>query len=192
MQREACMEAEPLAISRRQINVATLVLMVLCTAAAWLLVLSFGSPNDAGVTRRLRLHNGDLWIGSVWGEPGKSANRIGRIDAGLVTWQRIKSGSQEWWAVRLDLVGWCIALALLPLARVGLFGVRRYWLWSRHRRVLVSACLECGHDLRYSPHRCPRCGTIITRAEVLPLPQPPPRTPEEKAVIRERLLARTR
>jgi hypothetical protein len=48
-----------------------------------------------------------------------------------------------------------ILASILPLA----FVRRR---WTRWRRLRTGCCLQCGYDIRYSPNRCPECGTSMT------------------------------
>jgi hypothetical protein len=63
---------------------------------------------------------------------------------------------------------WCIGIPIwvlflppivLPLIRIRL---------ARRKRALIGKCHACGYDLRATPDRCPECGTIPTKKEIIP------------------------
>jgi predicted amidophosphoribosyltransferase len=73
-----------------------------------------------------------------------------------------------------------LLIVIVPL--VALLYISRYWQWFRYLRWKWKAiefyerqdrrrkgiCVECGYDLRGSPHRCPECGTKVNSAAARP------------------------
>jgi hypothetical protein len=60
-----------------------------------------------------------------------------------------------------DMAYWILAVtfAILPA----------FWLWRRvrNRSKLPGLCSVCGYDLRATPDRCPECGTVSPKVEII-------------------------
>jgi predicted amidophosphoribosyltransferase len=66
-----------------------------------------------------------------------------------------------WWIGASDWLS-IILLAILPAVA---------W-WGRHARlrhqgIAPGLCPVCGYDLRATPDRCPECGTIPQKKEII-------------------------
>jgi hypothetical protein len=74
------------------------------------------------------------------------------------------SGWNEGWyytSVDVRLGAMCVVWALVPIATFSRSIIRRI------RRYPDGCCPRCGYDLRASPDRCPECGTIPPKKEIV-------------------------
>jgi hypothetical protein len=113
-----------------------------------------GSQSGSALTAPASHVNSGGWRFNRWGiavghQPALSRNRAGNV---------ILLG-YSWWGSVPD---WVIIVALATLAVVALKLGRRL-----KREIEPGICTVCGYDLRASPERCPECGTIPSKDEII-------------------------
>ena len=66
---------------------------------------------------------------------------------------------------RIIVPGWSLLLVMAALSACWLiFSWRR---WRRTMRQIRGQCQGCGYDMRATPDRCPECGTITRKKEII-------------------------
>jgi hypothetical protein len=81
---------------------------------------------------------------------------------GFIVLYKVQSASWGGYMSLVSIPAWFLVLTFsaLPLARLR----EGYRLWLRRRSHL---CVNCGYDLRATPDRCPECGTIPPKKEII-------------------------
>jgi hypothetical protein len=146
-------------MTRRLLNLLTLLSLMLCVAACVLWVRSLrGPPWDEMYAVRATHSYG---VGTEYGgviaflqrqRPQYHDNDSDDVQmyAGGFRYLRVTSAGMRRW--NLALPAWFLAAAAaLPLARAARHA-------ATHHRRPVGHCLACGYDLRATPGRCPECG----------------------------------
>jgi hypothetical protein len=171
--------------------------LVLCVATAALWIRSYFRLDDISHTGQWHVHNfssvrGRTFIqwgwstedelklatgpyargGFVWDSPSSGATlgvekrscgwRLGGFD--YFSWTgRMNAAGQPTAGEHVTIVPWwflCTFAALSPI----------WWLIRTRRqarRARFGCCLTCGYDLRATPDRCPECGAIPPKKEVI-------------------------
>jgi hypothetical protein len=176
-------------MTRRLLNLLTVLSLLLCVASAAAWAASRQSPRVTQFTAVGRLWQVELaggrlvvrsfidWPGEAtpaqkWDAYARSGLNIPRADFGFaipgcgyasgpdfVT----VAGAGPYWGrfatFRLSLWLLTCLAALLPLARLA----AATWC-VRDRRDKAGLCPHCGYDLRATPGRCPECGTVAAPA----------------------------
>lgn len=92
-----------------------------------------------------------------------SVHGLGRADLGLFYWNATAIGfSQNGFVVALPL--WLIGGAS---AIILVLWKTRHIIYRRWHPEPSGLCLNCGYDLRATPDRCPECGKIRLKGEMI-------------------------
>jgi hypothetical protein len=150
-------------MTRRLLNLLTVVSLLLCVAVVVLWVRSW-SARDSVQWQRIGDGRIETWLLVV------AEGRIG-LTGERVPAQNLPAGSEVSWGVGLPrtvpaargpgstlplwhLVVYASVLPLWWLARQQSSAAA-----ARNRRRVLGLCPACGYDLRGTPDRCPECGT---------------------------------
>ena len=164
-------------MTRRLLNLLTIVSLLLCVAACALWMRSYWSYDilfAGGSTVFAELHSakgGVTWIGQ-W-ESDARRNAWVRVtsfpaanhgDQGLLEFggssQRSKAPPVTWRALAAWAPHWAVAGAAGALPTRRMLARRR-----RSRRAPAhTTCDQCGYDLRATPDTCPECGAAAKPA----------------------------
>jgi hypothetical protein len=99
-----------------------------------------------------------------WGLWGFGIVKMSFQQSSSTKWRRLPSNDiLEDRYVDFAIPDWSIVLLMLVLPLIGV------WNFTRARRSLFQSghCHECGYDLRATPDRCPECGTIPPKTEII-------------------------
>jgi hypothetical protein len=158
---------------RRLFNWFAAVSLVLCMASIILWVRSFSCVDQiisgTGPWRWLiKLGRGTLQIGQSRANPSAPPlrwtwERLAFSDHGIISshprfFHYVQNGTG--WAISIPL--WFLILCWLILPSFFLNNRCR-----QRRRQRTGLCTSCGYDLRATPDRCPECGTIPLKKEII-------------------------